>query len=718
MKKFFSLVFIAALSSSVFCQSGFPVLGDFHAEGSGIKEQKLDSYPLSIKAEPSQELVLKGTLSLPDGWHSGAGIILYKNLMSCSVYVNDVLIETIGRSGENFFFQPYITRGVFIPAQLLKTKNEVKLILWNDTGTYKIRMLTVEEPDVYEKKMRLYSFLDIQLPRFACILLLFVALYSLFMYINYRAKKEFCYLACAAAFFSVYLLNVTVYDSNVPYLLMKSLLYSCFPASMIFVILFFRRFLDIKTKKMWKWALFFIGLIFVAGYYLMRNTAALDAWHSVMLVYPVITLVYGTVGFICSLKKTGVQNIGTGVGLAAAVVCSGYDMYNYMLDITPFILLQGIGFMALIIGIFFSISQEIADTDRKCVLYSGELQKNKDRSESVIEHVRSASEKADSAGKMLDGSIAAVGSLVSQYLVSTNQVNSNLATQHEQVQTNKETVMKIFTSIDKTAEMVDRHEKLVDVTVTDVNNMTEGIHRTDELMKKTSETISELTGVCTAADKDVTESLAMVDDLASYSKNIYEIVNSISELSQQTNVLSINAAIEAARSGAEGKGFSVVSSEIRSLATQSGDNAGKISLILSTMVDKIKNIQMQEALVSSRLKDVIVENSKTEDGIHDILSVLNRQLEQSSHITSVISELVDTVHSISEQTAGQRKSGESLNQSLELLTKITEEVYSASKEQMQCNEELRNNLSTMHSASENNVGVISELRMLVDQKQN
>ena len=101
--------------------------------------------------------------------------------MSCSVYVNDVLIETIGRSGENFFFQPYITRGVFIPAQLLKTKNEVKLILWNDTGTYKIRMLTVEEPDVYEKKMRLYSFLDIQLPRFACILLLFVALYSLFM---------------------------------------------------------------------------------------------------------------------------------------------------------------------------------------------------------------------------------------------------------------------------------------------------------------------------------------------------------------------------------------------------------------------------------------------------------------------------------------------------------------------------------------------------------
>jgi methyl-accepting chemotaxis protein len=719
MKK--SVLFLVVLFSACLLfseQKRFYGITDLKVQGRNIESAVLDTFPISIKCskisvDANSGVVLTGKLVLPDNWSGAAGIILYKNLMSCKVYVNGRLIDTIGRQGSNFFFQPYISRGVLVPDVLLKKENTVRLELWNDTGTYKLRMLRVTDADTYQRLLRLYNFLDIQLPRFACILLFFVALYCLFMFINYKEKREFFHLAMSAFFFSIYLLNVTVYDSEINYLLLKALLYSCFPASIIFIIRFFRRFFTMRTSKKMRYGLNIMGLFFVAGYYVQRNTAALDIWHSVMLVYPFIGLGYGAVGFFRSLRENGVQNIGIGAGLLIAILFSGYDMYNYMFDITPFVLLQGPGFMGLIIGTFYSLSQEVADTNRKCICFAEELEDNRDHQDAIIEHVRGASEKADSAGKMLDCSIASVSTLVSQYLASIDQVNSNIQVQHDQVQLNKGSVTHIFTAIDKMSEMVGQHEKLVNFTVTDVNNLTEGIHKTDTLVKKSAETIRILTEVCTAADKDVADSSRLVDDLANYSKNIYEIVNSISELSKQTNVLSINAAIEAARSGNAGKGFSVVASEIRALANQSGENANKINDILSTMIAKIENIQNQETQVSSRLKDVITENTKTEEGIQEIFNVLKSQLEQSSRISSIINDLMATVHSISEQTAAQKTSGEELNHSLELLAAITDAVLIAAKEQHTCNEELKNNLNQIRSASEENVEVITELKMML-----
>jgi Methyl-accepting chemotaxis protein len=689
-------------------------LGGFTVRGTGIVKSTMDSYPLTVKSTGKDGVTVTGTLVLPAGWKGDAGIFLYKNLMSCKVYVNDELIDSIGRPGPAFFFQPYITRGVLVPSAVLRETNTVRLELWNDTGTYKIRQLDVVDGETYRRNSQVYSFLDVQLPRFACVLLLFVAMYSLFMFVNYKEKKEFLHLALSAFLFSIYLLNVTIYDAGISYLLLKAFFYSCFPASIIFIIRFFRRFFVIQTPKKLRYVLNGIGIVFIAGYYFQPTTAALDTWHSIMLIYPFMGLGYGIYGFFKSLRGNGTRNVSTGIGLLVAILFSGYDMYNFMFDITPFILLQGIGFMGLIIGTFYSISQEVADMNRKCILFSEELETDKDKQDAMFEHVRGASEKADSTGKILDTSISSVSTLVSQYLTSIAQVNSNIQIQHDQVTANKESVLHIFTAIDKMSEMVGQHEKLVDETVSDVSGLTSGIHKTDTLIRKSSETLKTLTQVCTAANDDVANSSRLIDDLASYSKHIYDIANSISDLSQQTNVLSINAAIEAARSGEAGKGFSVVSGEIRSLAAQSGESANKINSILSTMIDKIHNIQNQEKLVSSRLQDVISENTKTESEIEEIFNVLQSQLEQSNHISSIIGNLMETVHTISSQTAEQKESGEALNHSLGVLASITDSVLTASKEQNSSIADLKNNLSKIRNASEENICVISELKQMLE----
>ena len=128
-----------------------------------------------------------------------------------------------------------------------------------------------------------------------------------------------------------------------------------------------------------------------AGYFLQGNTASLDAWHSVMLVYPVAALVYGLYGALRGGEKPVAENLPIIIGIVAAFGFSGYDIYFYAADRTPFVLLQGIGFMSLIIGTFYSFSQEIADTNKKCDLYADEMARNKAQRDELFASKRAAS---------------------------------------------------------------------------------------------------------------------------------------------------------------------------------------------------------------------------------------------------------------------------------------------------------------------------------------
>ncbi len=687
--------------------------------GEGSAPEALgDALPVAVKTPPpssSRGIVIEGYFDAPADPDRPVGIVLYKNNMSCRVSVNGVYVDTLGRAGPDFFFQPYITRCVLVPGSVLAGKNRITLELWNDTGTYKLRMMDILDVDTYRVTMNRFNFLDVQLPRFASVLLIFVALYSLFSFINYMDKKESLFLALSALFFAVYLLNVSAFDSTVSYLTLKAALYACFPLSIMFIFRFFARFFRMKPRKHTMRVVTAIGLALAVGYFFQRTTVALDAWHSIMLLYPIAAIVYGLIGVAKSLRSGHYGAIPAALGFVVAIVFSAYDIYYFIGDMTPMILLQGIGFMSLIVGTFYSFSQEVADTNRQCAVYAAEMRKSKEQRDRLFQQIRQDTIKSEESSERLGESIERVGSLVSQYLESIDNINRNIETQGEQVRKNKLHVETIFTAIQETSGMVSQHEGLVGVTVSTVRELTDGIHRTDELVKESGRTIRKLNEVCLAADRDVMESRRFADDLASYSDNINEIVKSIGDLAEQTNILSINAAIEAARSGQMGKGFAVVAAEIRSLATRSGDSANQIKQILGTMVDKITNIQRQETLVSGRLKEIVFENRTITDSIEEIFRVLEQQLARNERISETVRDLMTAVGHISKMTGEQRSSGENLRESLELLDRVTESIVTASREQSECNEVLKENLGLLRNVSADTRDVISDLKELIVQ---
>jgi len=107
--------------------------------------------------------------------------------------------------------------------------------------------------------------------------------------------------------------------------------------------------------------------------------------------------------------------------------------------------------------------------------------------------------------------------------------------------------------------------------------------------------------------------------------NIRKIVDTITNVAIQTNMLAVNGNIEAARSGEFGRGFSVVAADIRSLANESADNAEKMKDILEEMYDRIVNFQNELADITGLIR---VQIEKSQTAVENLVSVvaLRKQL--------------------------------------------------------------------------------------------
>jgi len=116
----------------------------------------------------------------------------------------------------------------------------------------------------------------------------------------------------------------------------------------------------------------------------------------------------------------------------------------------------------------------------------------------------------------------------------------------------------------------------------------------ESLFASLQETSASVEEICEGSQKLFT----MVENIVDYTKKAeeqikesYEMLSLIQNIASQTNLLGLNAAIEASRAGDGGRGFSVVATEMRKLAKLSADSSGKVSETLTNMKDYIQNIE-------------------------------------------------------------------------------------------------------------------------------
>ncbi|WP_054939937.1 methyl-accepting chemotaxis protein [Paenibacillus ihuae] len=183
----------------------------------------------------------------------------------------------------------------------------------------------------------------------------------------------------------------------------------------------------------------------------------------------------------------------------------------------------------------------------------------------------------------------------------------------------------------------------------------------DQNARKGSETISELQRKSQKSRTSIGKVYQALEKLVEQSGDISRITNSITEISKQTNILSLNAAIEAARAGAAGKGFGVIADEVRHLSVQTSDSSILISRIIGELQESMADFEayMLESKKSLEEQDSqVAETLASFTAIDDSIAGISRQIgqihskvEQTRKINSRLGESIHSVASVAEQTA-------------------------------------------------------------------
>lgn len=183
----------------------------------------------------------------------------------------------------------------------------------------------------------------------------------------------------------------------------------------------------------------------------------------------------------------------------------------------------------------------------------------------------------------------------------------------------------------------------------------------DQNARKGSETVSELQRVSQHSRTSIGKVFQALEKLVEQSGDISRITNSITEISKQTNILSLNAAIEAARAGAAGKGFAVIADEVRHLSVQTSDSSILISRIIGElqesmadfqeyMLETKKSLEEQDSQVAETLASFTAIDGSIA-GISCQIGQIHSKVEQTRKINLRLGESIHTVASVAEQTA-------------------------------------------------------------------
>ncbi|MEF1256764.1 methyl-accepting chemotaxis protein [Vibrio sp. M260112] len=166
-------------------------------------------------------------------------------------------------------------------------------------------------------------------------------------------------------------------------------------------------------------------------------------------------------------------------------------------------------------------------------------------------------------------------STISQSIQSITQRNIDMAGQQNQEMEMAATAMEeMTTALSNVAESTNMAEQYAGSAEKEAST-------SKEVFDKTSNEFTQLEG-------EFSNTSHIIQQLAEESNNVGNVLDVIKAIAEQTNLLALNAAIEAARAGEQGRGFAVVADEVRSLAQRTQDSTGEIESIISTLQEKAK----------------------------------------------------------------------------------------------------------------------------------
>jgi methyl-accepting chemotaxis protein len=219
---------------------------------------------------------------------------------------------------------------------------------------------------------------------------------------------------------------------------------------------------------------------------------------------------------------------------------------------------------------------------------------------------------------------------------------------------------ELATATQKIASGVQQQSASLDQTSASLEELTATVQSNTENAHRATEIASACSRAAEAGNDQVSAAVAAMSDINEASSKIASIVSTIDEMAFKTNLLAVNAAIEAARAAEHGRGFAVVSSEIRTLAQSSAKSAREINTLVIDSSEKAENGSELVNRSGATLRDTIASIKNVSQVVDEIAIASREQLTGIQQVSTAMTQIDHAMQSNFAQTAELSKTAATL----------------------------------------------------------
>ncbi len=168
-----------------------------------------------------------------------------------------------------------------------------------------------------------------------------------------------------------------------------------------------------------------------------------------------------------------------------------------------------------------------------------------------------------------------------------------------------------------------------------------GLTNADGLFEDSRRVLGKILEQLTSAKSQADKSVGHVHSLQGVAKEIVSFVGVIRDISEQTNLLALNAAIEAARAGEQGRGFAVVADEVRNLAQKASEASGEIANLVEQIAGVTREVESNIQSMTSSSDAMAASAEQVSSAVNEVLNMSGKMQQTIEH--SVNSTFVETV---------------------------------------------------------------------------
>ncbi len=636
----------------------------------------------NITLDNSHYVWLRKSINIPSDIRSGG---VWFGFMKCNcaaeVYADGIYIGTRGKMPPSPNIRGEQTCDFLIPSNLYEDDGNVVIsIRLYGAGTSVSNLdfnLDDGETAYFQNNVR--NIFNQRIFLILAVVCAFIMFYSIANFFSDRSSPMYLYFAFCLFFIIFYFADLGAENLFLQYNVQRALSKSFLSVSMMFMALFLNAFFDRKHGKELQMSVFILSALDVAIFLINAGKdKVVDTLFTAMLTVVFGVVIYGFVVVAKAGKARAREAWPLVLGFTAGSCIAIHDVICQIIGVVPFMWLQGFSFFFMDIAVFITLTRKAADISKEVTKLAAETKLQRDKLAEVFDNARELANESVSIAYTLEKSVGIVQDSAILSKNKVDEINRAIGIQRK-VQNETQSAMEHLNDfLESLNEEFEHEAAMIAATAQGTLNVIDGIQTVGVGINTAAQFTSGLSNVTASGSKDMKLLMNVMKNIQDSSKEILGVVTTLDDFAQQTDLLAMNASIEAAHSGEAGKGFSVIAHEIKELASKTSQWSARIGEIISAIIEQIEMSVDLSHKVNFALSEIESGSIESANTVNSAAQGMKIQHESGLIISRESQNLSDSAVRMKNEVLSQSKYADKVVGDMQELSRIFRDVEDAS----------------------------------------